>query len=123
MQQVSTPRRVVIVDDNEDAALSLAMVCGAWGHEVHTACGGREAIALCGEFSPEIAILDISMPGMNGYELARELRRKFGDEVVLIALTALSQLEDKGRARDAGFNHHMVKPAELDALHELICVR
>jgi len=123
MQQVSTPRRVVIVDDNEDAALSLAMVCGAWGHEVHTACGGREAIALCGEFSPEIAILDISMPGMNGYELARELRRKFGDEVVLIALTALSQLEDKGRARDAGFNHHMVKPAELDALHELICAR
>ena len=80
MQQVSTPRRVVIVDDNEDAALSLAMVCGAWGHEVHTACGGREAIALCGEFSPEIAILDISMPGMNGYELARELRRRFGDE-------------------------------------------
>jgi len=123
MQQVSTPRRVVIVDDNEDAALSLAMVCGAWGHEVHTACGGREAIALCGEFSPEIAILDISMPGMNGYELARELRRRFGDEVVLIALTALSQLEDKGRARDAGFNHHMVKPAELDALHELICAR
>jgi DNA-binding response OmpR family regulator len=123
MQQVSTPRRVVIVDDNEDAALSLAMVCGAWGHEVHTACGGREAIALCGEFSPEIAILDISMPGMNGYELARELRRKFGDEVVLIALTALSQLEDKGRAREAGFNHHMVKPAELDALHELICAR
>ena len=123
MQQVSTPRRVVIVDDNEDAALSLAMVCGAWGHEVHTACGGREAIALCGEFSPEIAILDISMPGMNGYELARELRRKFGDEVVLIALTALSQLEDKGRAREAGFNHHMVKPAELDALHELMCAR
>jgi DNA-binding response OmpR family regulator len=123
MQQVSTPRRVVIVDDNEDAALSLAMVCGAWGHEVHTACGGREAIALCGEFSPEIAILDISMPGMNGYELARELRRRFGDEVVLIALTALSQLEDKGRAREAGFNHHMVKPAELDALHELICAR
>jgi DNA-binding response OmpR family regulator len=123
MQQVSTPRRVVIVDDNEDAALSLAMVCGAWGHEVHTACGGREAIALCGQFSPEIAILDISMPGMNGYELARELRRKFGDEVVLIALTALSQLEDKGRAREAGFNHHMVKPAELDALHELICAR
>ena len=123
MQQVSTPRRVVIVDDNEDAALSLAMVCGAWGHEVHTACGGREAIALCGEFSPEIAILDISMPGMNGYELARELSRKFGDEVVLIALTALSQLEDKGRAREAGFNHHMVKPAELDALHELICAR
>jgi DNA-binding response OmpR family regulator len=123
MQQVSTPRRVVIVDDNEDAALSLAMVCGAWGHEVHTACGGREAIALCGEFSPEIAILDISMPGMNGYELARELRRKFGDEVVLIALTALSQLEDKGRARDAGFDHHMVKPAELHALHELICAR
>jgi len=123
MQQVSTPRRVVIVDDNEDAALSLAMVCGAWGHEVHTACGGREAIALCGQFSPEIAILDISMPGMNGYELARELRRRFGDEVVLIALTALSQLEDKGRAREAGFNHHMVKPAELDALHELICAR
>jgi DNA-binding response OmpR family regulator len=123
MQQVSTPRRVVIVDDNEDAALSLAMVCGAWGHEVHTACGGREAIALCGEFSPEIAILDISMPGMNGYELARELRRRFGVEVVLIALTALSQLEDKGRAREAGFNHHMVKPAELDALHELICAR
>ena len=123
MQQVSTPRRVVIVDDNEDAALSLAMVCGAWGHEVHTACGGREAIALCGEFSPEIAILDISMPGMNGYELARELRRRFGDEVVLIALTALSQLEDKGRAREAGFNHHMVKPAELDALHELMCAR
>ena len=123
MQQVSTPRRVVIVDDNEDAALSLAMVCGAWGHEVHTACGGREAIALCGEFSPEIAILDISMPSMNGYELARELRRRFGDQVVLIALTALSQLEDKGRAREAGFNHHMVKPAELDALHELICAR
>jgi len=123
MQQVSTPRRVVIVDDNEDAALSLAMVCGAWGHEVHTACGGREAIALCGEFSPEIAILDISMPSMNGYELARELRRRFGDEVVLIALTALSQLEDKGRARDAGFDHHMVKPAELHALHELICAR
>ena len=123
MQQVSTPRRVVIVDDNEDAALSLAMVCGAWGHEVHTACGGREAIALCGEFSPEIAILDISMPSMNGYELARELRRRFGDEVVLIALTALSQLEDKGRAREAGFNHHMVKPAELDAFHELICAR
>ncbi len=114
-------RRVLIVDDNNDSARSLARVIGRiGGHEVRTAHDGREGIELVESFQPDIVILDIGLPGMNGYEVARRLRAlPGGDRLFLVAMTGYGQEEDRRRSRDAGFDRHLVKPVAVEALSEL----
>jgi len=117
--------RLLVVDDNDDAAQSLALALRLEGHEVETAADGEAALRLLDRFAPAAAILDIGLPRMNGYELAAALRadpRARG--VVLIALTGYGRGPDRRRALDAGFDEHLVKPVEFDKLlarlHELL---
>jgi PAS domain S-box-containing protein len=113
--------RVLVVDDNHDAGDSLAMILEMLGAEVRVARGGAEALDLFAAFQPTVMLLDIGMPGMNGYDVARAIRGGHpGHPVVIVALTGWGQDEDRRRSAEAGFDHHLVKPAELDALQELL---
>ncbi len=116
-----TQIRVLVVDDNHDAGDSLAMFLEVLGAEVRVARGGAEAIDLFGAYRPSVVLLDIGMPGMNGYDVARALRMGFPDHAAtLVALTGWGQEDDRRRAREAGFDHHLVKPADLDVLQDLL---
>jgi CheY-like chemotaxis protein len=109
--------RVLVADDNPDAAESLAMLLRALGNEVNVALDGVEAVQGVRDFRPHLALLDIGMPRLDGYGAAREIRRHpLGKKIRLVALTGWGQEEDRRRAREAGFDSHLVKPAELDAL-------
>jgi CheY-like chemotaxis protein len=114
-------RRVLVVDDNRDAADSLAILLRFSGVEAHVAHDGSAALEAMRVFNPEIVLLDLGMPGMDGYDVARRIRqhRKYKD-VVLIALTGWGQPEDRKRSNEAGFDHHLVKPVEVDALQALL---
>ena len=113
--------RIVVADDNVDAAESLSMLLELSGHETRTAHDGDQALALALDFRPEVVILDIAMPGLNGYELARNIRAEpWGGPVLLIAASGWGRSEDKQRSLDAGFDHHLVKPIEFDALENLL---
>jgi CheY-like chemotaxis protein len=111
--------RVLVVDDNADAALSLAMLLRILGQDVRTAPDGHAALATAQEFPPDVAFLDIGMPGMSGYDLARAFRAKWGTTVRLVALTGWGQDDDRRRSHDAGFDEHLTKPADLAALEGL----
>lgn len=120
-RRMSAKRRIVVVDDNENAAQVLRMLLKALGNEVRTAYDGLAAIELAEQFRPDIILLDIGMPKLNGYETARRIREQpWGEKIVLAALTGWGQEEDKRRARDAGFDHHFVKPVELAVLQKLL---
>jgi signal transduction histidine kinase/CheY-like chemotaxis protein len=109
----AVPQRVLIADDNADLAESMAMLLRLEGHEVRVALDGSSALDLAEEFEPNAALLDIGMPGLNGYELARELRsRRNGNGLLLIAATGYGQPEDRVRTEAAGFDFHMVKPLD-----------
>jgi PAS domain S-box-containing protein len=113
--------RILVVDDNRDAADTLAMLLRMMGHAVHTAHDGLEAVGSASVFQPDVALLDIGLPKLNGYEVARRVREQpGGDKVVLIALTGWGQEEDRRRSREAGFDYHLTKPVELDALQQLL---
>jgi PAS domain S-box-containing protein len=113
--------RVLVVDDNHDAGDSLAMILEMLGAEVRVARGGTEALDMFAAFQPTVMLLDIGMPGMNGYDVARAIRSRHpGHPVVIVALTGWGQDEDRRRSTEAGFDHHLVKPAEIDALQELL---
>ncbi|QGZ66157.1 ATP-binding protein [Paraburkholderia acidisoli] len=110
-------RRVLVVDDNRDAADSLSMLLGVLGHTPEVAYGALEAIERAQTFLPEVALLDIGLPGMNGYELAGKLREiPHLEGVRLVAVTGYGQPEDYQRTREAGFDEHLVKPIDHDAL-------
>ena len=111
-------RRVLIADDNRDAADSLAVLLEIEGHEVRTAYTGRDAIALARTMRPHIAFLDIGLPDITGYQVARALRESADDEhpIKLVAVTGWGQAEDKRNAANAGFDLHFVKPASPDRL-------
>jgi len=121
---VRSPRggkRVLIVDDNADAAESIAVLLQIEGHEVKTVTDGMQALSCLESFAPHVAIIDIGLPGMNGYELAAGIRaNRTLQTPLLIALTGYGQAEDFDRSREAGFNHHFVKPAELRAIQTII---
>ncbi len=121
-QHQQTPRRrVLVVDDNVDAANSLAMLLHLGGHEVQVAHGGPAALEMVKVYRPEIAFLDIGMPGMDGYEVARRLREQPSLEgAVLVALTGWGQDEDKRHSFEAGFNQHLVKPVDPATLVKLL---
>jgi PAS domain S-box-containing protein len=114
-------RRVLIADDNRDAADSLAVLLRMEGHDVAVVRDGRQAVATIDSFRPEIALLDIGMPELNGYEVARRVRQgPLGRFITLIAVTGWGQASDKARAGAVGFNHHLTKPIEPDALVKLL---
>jgi len=112
------PMRILVADDNRDAADSLQRVLALFGHEVRVAYDGETAVRISGEFRPRVAILDIGMPGTDGYEVARSLRRQGG--VTLVALTGWGQDADRRRAADAGFDHHLIKPVDPQMLNSLL---
>jgi CheY-like chemotaxis protein len=112
--------RVFIADDNRDACDSLEMLLTLEHHEVRVAYDGERAFELIFEFRPRIALLDIGMPGMNGYELATKIRQQpWGAGIHLVALTGWGQDDDRRRALDAGFDEHFVKPVDFTALSDL----
>jgi CheY-like chemotaxis protein/two-component sensor histidine kinase len=114
-------RRILIADDNRDAAESLAVLLRFDGHDVTVAHNGREALEMFNSFLPEVAVLDIGMPEFDGYEVARQVRQQsLGRAVTLIALTGWGQEADKARALAAGFNHHFTKPVEPQQLTQLL---
>ncbi len=107
------PRRVLVVDDNQSAAEGLGVLLRHNGHTVTVAYDAPEALALAEQEPPEVAILDIGLPTMDGYELAAKFRERFGESVTLIALSGYGQTEDKERGRLAGFEEHLVKPVSI----------
>jgi CheY-like chemotaxis protein len=113
------PRRVLIVDDNVDAADSIAMLLEQAGHETHVVYGGEEAIAACRRLAPDVVVLDIGLPGMDGYEVIYRLRNE-GFAGRAIALSGYGQPEDRQKSVVAGFDTHLVKPVELGALEEAL---
>ena len=114
-------RRVLVVDDNADAAESLAMLLTFSGHETRQAHDGAEAVKTAEEFRPDVVLLDIGLPVMNGYEACRRLRQEpWGRSMLLVALTGWGQEEDREQSRDAGFDVHMVKPVDHEALLDVI---
>jgi signal transduction histidine kinase/ActR/RegA family two-component response regulator len=114
-------RRILVVDDNEDAALTLAMQLRIAGHDLKMATSGPAAIEIAREFRPHVVLMDIGMPGMNGLDAARAMRREaWGDEVLLVAVTGWGQSEDKRQTYEAGFNHHLVKPIRTSDIEQLL---
>jgi PAS domain S-box-containing protein len=119
--QAGRPLRVLVVDDNKDIADSLAFLVRLWGHDVRTSHDGQSALKAARTYRPRVVLLDIGLPGLTGYEVARELRADSGsDEVMLVAITGYGQEEDRRRSRQAGFDLHWVKPVDPAALQRLL---
>jgi two-component system CheB/CheR fusion protein len=113
--------RILVVDDNRDAVESLAMLLRLDGHEVRVAHDGPRALEAAAAFAPQVVLLDIGMPGMSGYEVARRLRADGGPACpLLVAMTGYGQDEDRRRSREAGFDHHLVKPVEFEVVLALL---
>jgi len=113
--------RILVVDDNKDSADSLGELLELKGNEVRTANDGLEAVKIAEAFRPELVLLDIGLPKLNGYEVAGRIRQQpWGRDVILVALTGWGQDEDRRRSQEAGFNLHVVKPVELPALEQLL---
>ena len=120
-EPASARRRILLADDNEDFVSSFALILRAMGHEVSVAHDGQEALAAAITFRPEVAFLDIGLPKLNGYDLARRLRALDpARHLVLIAVTGWGQDHDKQQARDAGFDHHMVKPVAPEEITAIL---
>jgi DNA-binding response OmpR family regulator len=119
-RSLASVRRVLVVDDNEDAADSLAMLLTVRGDSVRIAYDGAEAVTAEQDFNPEVVLLDIGLPKISGYDVARCIRSARGDDVLIIAITGWGQEDDRRRAREAGFDHHFTKPVDFDMLFDLI---
>jgi signal transduction histidine kinase len=114
-------RHILVVDDNRDAANSLAILLKLSGHEVRTVHDGLEAVKAASEFQPDVILLDIGLPKLHGYEVARQIREQQRDKsLILVALTGWAQEEDRLRSKEAGFDAHMVKPVDLATLSNLL---
>ncbi len=117
----STRRRVLVVDDNQDSAASLAMILSLMGHETRTANDGLEALNVADEFQPHAVLLDIGMPRLNGYEAARRMRQtEWGRQMLLVALTGWGQETDRQRSSSAGFDIHLIKPVDVAEIQRLL---
>lgn len=113
--------RILVVDDNRDAAESLAMLLTAMGNNVHTAHDGEEAVAAARKFRPDVVLCDIGLPKLNGYEACRRMKEQAWDKkMILVAVTGWGQDEDRRRASEAGFDYHMVKPVNLNNLCNIL---
>ena len=114
-------RRVLVVDDNLDSAETIALMAQLWGHDVRTAHDGQAALEMAADYRPEVVLLDIGLPGMDGFEVARRLReQEWMAGVMLVAMTGYGQEEDRRRSREVGFDHHMVKPIDPGVLQALL---
>jgi CheY-like chemotaxis protein len=114
-------KRVLVADDNEDSAETLGLLLQALGYEVRTVHDGQRAVEEAETFRPDVALLDIGMPGLDGYEAARLIRAAaWGRTVVLIALTGWGLDDDVRRAHDAGFDRHLLKPVDIAPLQEAL---
>jgi CheY-like chemotaxis protein/two-component sensor histidine kinase len=117
----STSRRILVVDDNADSAESLAVLLRAGGHEVRTAYNGQAALAAARSEPPDVILLDLGMPGLDGFSIAHRLRQDPQvNRALLVALTGYGQADDKRRTREAGFNAHLLKPVDLDELNAVL---
>ena len=115
------PLRILVVDDNVDTVLSFSMLLEESGNEVRTAHDGPIAITIASEYIPDVILLDIGLPGLNGYEVAKQIRKlPTLNNVVLVALTGYGQESDRQASMDAGFNHHLIKPARLDQVRKIL---
>jgi CheY-like chemotaxis protein len=113
--------RILVVDDNRDAAESMKVLLRLMGAEVTTAFDGLEALEVAATFRPEAVLLDIGMPKLHGYDTARRFRQEeWGREIVIVALTGWGRDEDRRRAEEAGFDGHLVKPVHVAALRQLL---
>jgi two-component system, sensor histidine kinase len=114
-------RRILLIEDNDDARESLRMLLEALGHRVISAGDGPEGLALAQKHSPDVALIDLGLPGLDGYEVARALRASTGGKLMtLIAVTGYGQADDRQRSKDAGFDAHLVKPVSQPLLSSLI---
>ncbi|HYE34024.1 response regulator [Methylocaldum sp.] len=114
-------KRILVVDDNTDAVESLALLLELEGHEVKTALDGPTALELASDFQPQAVLLDIGLPGMDGYEVARRLRETPEmSKALIIAITGYGQQEDRALTKAAGFDHHLVKPVDPEELGALL---
>ena len=112
---------MLLMDDNPDSATSLAMLLQLTGNETHIAHDGLEAVDAAAAFRPDVVLLDIGLPKLNGYEAARRIREQpSGNKMVLVALTGWGQEEDRRKSSEAGFDGHLVKPVDYPALMELL---
>jgi len=117
VETVALPLRVLVVDDNEDSAESLATLLTFGGHQTATAHDGPEALALAERFLPHVAILDVGLPTFSGHEVCRLLRTQpWGRDIFIVALTGWGQEEDRRKSIEAGFDDHFVKPLDSDKL-------
>jgi CheY-like chemotaxis protein len=121
VQNAAVSRRVLLVDDNLDTANSMARLLKRAGHLVEVAHDGPQALEKAAQHVPEVVLLDIGLPGMDGFEVARRMRKAPGGEnAMIIAVTGYGQPEDRRRALGAGCHHHLVKPVDIDELKRLI---
>ncbi|HEX2239493.1 MAG TPA: response regulator [Gammaproteobacteria bacterium] len=117
----SSTRRILVADDNAAAADTLAELLSLFGNEVQVVHDGQAALKTFSAWRPDVILLDIGMPGMDGYEVARRVREQTASgKVMLIALTGWGQEKDRKLAREAGFDHHLLKPVDLQALQALM---
>lgn len=114
----SPSRKVLLVDDNVDSAEMLATLLRMKGNDVRIAHDGPSAVEVAVEYQPTVSLIDIGLPGMSGYDVARELRKRFGDSMALIAVTGYGQDEDRRRSREAGFDEHLTKPVQFEVLEK-----
>src|SRR3954452_19764897 len=113
-------RRVLVVDDNEDLAVSSSRLLELHGHEVAVAFDGRRTLEVAREFRPEVALLDVGLPHIDGYELARRLRAEYGPEVLLIIITAYARDNPRRQAYEVYFDHHLTKPVDFTTITDLM---
>lgn len=118
---MTSPRRVLVVDDNRDSTETLSLLLRAKGHEAREASNGVDAIAVADDFHPQVVVLDLSLPGMDGYEVAARLREKpYGSEMRLVALTGWAGGDVRAKAASAGFDFHLLKPVDWAALEQVL---
>jgi CheY-like chemotaxis protein len=120
-QPITRPLKVLVVDDNPDTVLSFTMLLKASGHDVRAAHDGPTAVQVALDYRPDVVLLDIGLPGLNGYEVAKRIRQQPDfKNVVLVALTGYGQNSDRQSSLQAGFDHHLVKPARLAQLQQIL---
>jgi CheY-like chemotaxis protein len=118
---VTSSRRILVVDDNRDAAESLALLLRLVGHDVRVVYDALQVVPMAETYRPELVLLDIGLPGMDGYKVAQRLRLEpWARQTTLVALTGYAGEEDRRLAESAGFDHHVVKPVDFDTLRKLL---
>jgi CheY-like chemotaxis protein len=121
MSAAASTHRVLLVDDNADSTEPLSLLLQTRGHETRISTDGEEAIALADDFRPDCVVLDLGLPRMDGYEVARQLRqRPYGGDIVLVALTGWAGKDIRSKAAEAGFDYHLVKPVNWEELEKIV---